>query len=102
MKVKVIGLKRWKGTVDGKAIDSGKLFVEVRLDDSRNTADALAKGYASEELKVAPEVVHRLEHLPLPFEAEVSTERVSNGRQSREHVTDVRPVELVKPFKAAA
>ena len=102
---KVVGIKRFAGTLDGKTIDSGKLFVEVKLDDSRNSAQQFAKGFATEELRLPTgELVKRIEHLPLPFYADVDTERVSNGRESKEVVLDVRPVEVVKaaPVKAAA
>lgn len=100
---KLVGRKRWKGTVDGKAIDSAKLFVEVQLDDSRNTADAAAAGFCVEEIRLEDsEQLRRLEHLPLPCMIEIETVRVSNGKSSRERVIDVRPVELAKPVKAAA
>jgi hypothetical protein len=101
MRVKVIGLKRFQGTVDGKSIDSGKLFIEVRLDERRNGTDQFAKGLAVEELRLpGSEMVRRLESLPLPFLAEVSTERVSNGRTASEVVVDVVPVDAAK-LKAA-
>ncbi|WHZ11200.1 MAG: hypothetical protein OJF60_001639 [Burkholderiaceae bacterium] len=90
---KVVALKRWKGSLDGKAIDSAKLYIEVKLDDSRNGVDQFAKGVFTEELRLpSSELVKRLERLPLPFMAEVDTERVGNGRESREVVLDVRPV----------
>jgi hypothetical protein len=100
VKVKVIGVKRFEGTVDGKSIKSGKLYVEVKLDDSRNSATQFAKGMASEELRVDQEVIKRIEHLSTPFMAEVDTERVSNGREAKEVVIDVRPIDLVKKVAA--
>ncbi len=105
MKVKVIGLKRFEGVVDGKSIVSGKLFCEVKLDDSRNGEKQSAKGFAAEELRVSADIVKRLEHLPLPFMADAETERVSNGKEAREVVIDVRPLDVVRPAaqpKAAA
>ena len=90
---KVVGIKRFTGTVDGKAIDSGKLFIEVKLDDSRNSKDQFSKGFFTEELRLSSsELVKRLQEVPLPFMAEVDTERVGNGRESREVVLDVRPI----------
>lgn len=94
MKVKVIGMKRFSGSVDGKLINSGKIFCEVRLDNSRNSADQYANGFACEELRVSPEIIKRIEHNPVPFVADVDTERVSNGKEAREMVLDVRPLEL--------
>lgn len=104
MRVKVVGLKRFTGSVDGSHIDSGKLFVEVKLDGSRNNKDQHAAGFAVEELRLpSSELVKRLEHLPLPFLAEVETERVSNGKQAREVVIEVKPmaVDVSKPAKVA-
>lgn len=100
---KVVGVKRFEGVVDGKALKSGKLYVEVRLDDSRNSADQHSKGYFTEELKkVDPELIKRIEHIPLPAIFELDTERVGNGRESHEVVLDIRPVDLVKPASAKA
>lgn len=107
MRVKVIGIKRFEGTLDGKSINSGKLYCEVKLDDSRNGQTQFAKGLALEEIRLpSAELVKRIEHLPLPFMAELDTERVSNGRESKEVVYDVRPIDLasaapVKAVKAA-
>lgn len=92
---KVVGLKRWAGTMEGKEIDSAKIYVEVKLDDTRNgkdgKTDQFAKGIAVEELRL-PNGRHlaSIEGYDLPFYVDVSTERVSNGKQSREVVTGVR------------
>lgn len=95
---KVVGFKRFQGSMDGKPIDSGKLYIEIKLDDSRNSAQQFARGVFTEELRLpSSELVKRIEHLPLPFLAEIDTERVGNGRESREVVLDVRPVDVVKP-----
>jgi hypothetical protein len=108
MRVKVIGFKRFEGNLDGKDISSGKLFAEVRLDDSRNGDKQFAKGIAVEEIRLpSAELVKRIEHIPPPFFCELETERVSNGRESREVVFDLRPIDVapptvVKPAKAAA
>lgn len=98
MKVKVVGAKRWKGTLDGKAVDSAKVFIEVKLDGSRNGdrdgTSAFAGGVCTEELKCPSDAIKRVEHIPFPYMAEVDTERVSNGRDVREVVIDIRPIEL--------
>lgn len=101
---KITGIKRFDGVVDGKQLSSGKLYVEIRLDDSRNGEKQLSKGTYTEELtKVDIELIKRIEHIPLPAVFEMETERVGNGREARELVLDIRPVELVKapPVKVA-
>lgn len=110
----IVGVKRFYGRVDGNNIDSGKLYVECKLDDSRNSSDQFSKGVFTEELRLpSSELVKRIEHLPLPFYADIDTERVGNGKLSKEIVLDVRPVQQapqsaraagssVMPVKAAA
>jgi hypothetical protein len=90
MKVRVTGAKFFEGNIDGKSINSGKLYTECKLDDSRGNA----KGFFTEEWKVTSELVKRILHLPFPFECELVTERVGNGRESREVVIDLRPVDM--------
>lgn len=108
MKVKIVGIKRWKGVLDGKTIDSAKVFIEVKMDGSRNGdrdgSSAFAGGFCTEELKCPSEAIRRVEHLPLPFYADLETERVSNGKTTSEVVLDVRPVDVVRalPEKKAA
>ena len=93
----IVGMKRWKGTVDGSSVDSAKLYAEVHLDDTRNDMNPgqWARGKAAEELKVTGELVERVRHVPLPFVCDVTTKRVSNGKQSREVVIDIRPREAI-------
>lgn len=102
MQVKVVGLKRWKGTMEGKTIDSAKLYVQVKLDGTRNGdnngVSQFAAGFATEEIRLPNgEMLRKLESTPVPFLAELDTERVSNGREAREVVVGVRLVEPVKP-----
>lgn len=90
---KVVGMKRWKGTLEGKLIDSAKVFVEVKLDDTRN-ADAenqFGSGMATEEIRL-PGGRHILgiEGRTLPFYADLSMERVSNGKVARDVCTGIR------------
>lgn len=98
MKVRVTGAKFFEGNIDGKSINSGKLYTECKLDDSRGNA----KGYFCEEWKVTSELVKRILHLPMPFDAMLETERVGNGRESREVVIDLRPVGAAPEIKKAA
>jgi hypothetical protein len=93
--MEITGFKRFKGTVDGSAIDSAKVFVRIKLDDSRNSADQRAGGFCTEELRVDPAILKRIEHNPMPLLCDVETERVSNGKAARDVVVDIRPVEAV-------
>lgn len=102
--VEVVGLKAFKGTVQGEAIDSGKLFARVKFDQRYNEKGKnFAAGTFVEEWKLpSSEHVFRMQHLPLPFMCDLDVERVSNGKETREVVTDCRPVERPSVVQKAA
>lgn len=106
MKVKVTGFKYFTGKLDdGKTINSGKLYAECKLDSSRNDSDRQwSSGTFTEEFKLPVEAVKRIMHIPCPFMAELDIERVGNGKEARDQVTDVRPIDQPKavPVRAAA
>jgi hypothetical protein len=93
--VEVIGMKAFKGNVQGDAIDSGKLFARTKLNERNNREGELfAKGEAIEEWRLPnSEAVFRMKHLPLPFMCKLDIERVSNGKETKEIVIEARPVE---------
>ena len=93
-KCKVTGVKFFSGTIDGKKIDSGKIFIEEQLDFTTGRA----KGYASQEYSLgSAEAVQSLMHNPFPFTADVEFVRVTNGDTTKNIVTGVRPLEIVPP-----
>lgn len=94
--VEVIGMKAFKGVVQGDAIDSGKLFARTKLNERNNRPGELfARGEAIEEWKLPDaDAVFRMQHLPMPFMCKLEIERVSNGKETREIVIEARPVEL--------
>lgn len=95
-RVKVLGFKRFKGTLEGKEIDSGKLFIEVNLNGQRNGKDSWASGVCTEEIRLPNgEFCKQLEHVPMPAQVELQLERVSNGKESRETVVSAQLVEQV-------
>jgi len=98
-KVKVTGVKFFKDSIDGKMIDSGKVFIEEALDFTTKRA----KGYATQEYSVgSAEVAQGLMHNEFPIIAEVEFLRVTNGDVSKNIVTSVRPVESGAPRGKAA
>lgn len=102
--LRVVGVKRFQGVMDdGKAIDSGKLFVECKFDTSRNGEREFASGCFVEELRLdSSAMVREIENLPLPALFEVQTERVGNGKTVRERVLSIRPHVPAGAEKAAA
>lgn len=101
--VEVIGMKAFKGVVNGNQVDSGTLFAVVKLDERYNREDRESHnhkcGNAIEEWKLpSAEHVFRMKHLKPsmanPIVVKLDIERVSNGKESTEMVVDCRPVEL--------
>lgn len=89
-RVKVMGVKFFKGDIDGKGIDSGKIFVEEALDFTTGRA----KGYASQEYSLGKaELAQAIMHHEYPLIAEVEFLRVTNGDTSKNIVTNLRPIE---------
>ena len=84
----VMGFKSFTGNIDGNQIDSGTLFVELKLKgkDSKGTATEAYKTTNSESIK-------RIFHLEPPFLAALTMEEETNGKGSvTKVVTDVRPI----------
>jgi hypothetical protein len=108
MRAQVVGAKRFKGTVDGKDINSGKLYVLTSLNGQRNSADSFAMGACTEELALKDgefikvlEVDQRLIRGEMVW-VELELERVTNGRESRDLVVGAKVIPAEKPLKAAA
>lgn len=96
--VEVVGMKAFKGSVSGEAIDSATLFGRIKLDQRYNKpGENFKAGYSVEEWKMPnAETVFRMQHLSLPFFCSLEIERVSNGKETKEMVIDARPVEPVQ------
>lgn len=91
-KVKVTGVKFFKGDIDGKGIDSGKVFIEEPLDFTTGRA----KGFASQEYSVGKaEVAQAIMHNEFPLVAEVEFMRVTNGDTTKNIVVGIKPVERI-------
>lgn len=102
LKVELVGMKAFKGKLDGKEINSGALYTKVKLDERHNRKDQEGTnwkfGHSVEEWKVPDaEIVMRLAHLKpsidRPVMVRLEVERVSNGRETKEVVIDCRPLQ---------
>lgn len=98
-RVKVCGVKFFKGDIDGKGIDSGKVFIEEPLDFTTGRA----KGYATQEYAIGKaDAAMAIMHLEFPLLAEVEFMRVTNGDTTKNIVTSIRPMERAEDKKKAA
>ena len=83
------GARMFKGDLDGKGIDSGKLYIEVSLKASDNSF-----GMCTQEMKCANSaIVQGIKHLPFPFLAELDIDLVSTSKGAEQTITAVRPLQ---------
>lgn len=97
-KVTVRGAKIFKGNIDGKDMDSGKLFTDVDLKGETSW------GVCTQELKCKDSaIVQAISHNPFPFLAEVQILMESNGKVTTQLVTSIKPLqrEAAQASKAA-
>lgn len=97
--VEVVGMKAFKGVIDGKSMDSGVFYSMVRLDERFNKpGENFKSGNSIEEWKLgSSELVFRVAHLKPsktnPVMMCLEIERVSNGKETKEIVMDATLVE---------
>lgn len=94
MKMHILGMKKFKGNVDGQDYDSTTVFVRMRQDDSKGTA----KGFVGQDLRFGDSTnFDKLSSLTFPFEADVETDTVSNGKGGMKTIiVDLRPIQAAK------
>jgi hypothetical protein len=93
---KVTGFKYWdEPAQDGKAIDSGTVYIETSLKGGN------AKGFATHEFKCSSaSIIKQIHHTPPPFMAMLTLEQETDGKGgSRQIVTRIEPT---KPAQASA
>ena len=99
--VDVVGIKAFRGEIDGKTIDSASLFSIVKLDNRFNKKDEKSTnwkiGFALEEWKlpnseIAMRMIHINPSIKAPVPVRLTVERVSNGRETTEVIIDAAPV----------
>lgn len=85
------GAKLFRGNIDGKDLDSGKLFVDVELKGETSW------GTCTQELKCeGSQLIESIKHNPFPFIAELTMVEESNGKISTKKVVGVKPLQAVK------
>lgn len=98
--VDVIGATAFKGTIDGRKYDSGKLFFITRLDIRQNAQEGESlnwkAGHTVDFYKVpnsvlAMRVIDMKPTLQKPVSVKIVIERFSNGRESQDVIVDVVP-----------
>lgn len=101
MKMQICGIEVSEGISkkSGKPYSMGRLHTLVALAPAMG--DNIAKGLIGTTYDCDPVLLRKLEHLPFPINAEVDTAPQVKFGARVEIVTDVRPLEVVKPAKVA-
>lgn len=89
------GAKFFRGNIDGKDLDSGKIFVDVELKGETSF------GICTQELKCeGSNLIEGIKHNTFPFIAELTMIEESNGKTSTKKVIAIKPMQAVKEPKA--
>jgi hypothetical protein len=97
-RVTIRGAKLFRGNLDGKDIDSGKIFTDVDLSGEN------AWGVCTQEMKCeSSKLIEAIKHNTFPFIAEVGIVQKSSGKTSSMVVVSIKPLqrEAAKPAAAA-
>lgn len=95
---RVIGMKKFKGDIDGRPFDSTTVFIETKLDDR----SGFRRGACTNDFNAGKsDVYDRLSAIALPAEFEVEWDTVSNGKRSQQIIVDIRPHKPAPSAKAA-
>src|SRR5438046_7665627 len=90
-RVTIRGAKWFRGNLDSKDIDSGKIFTDVELKGETSF------GTCTQELKcIDSKLIESIKHNPFPFIAEIGIQEMSNGKVSTKVVTSIKPMQAVK------
>jgi CTX phage RstB protein len=93
MKATIIGTLLKEGTSMKTGTAKPYAIAEIYVMVPFSERDLGAKGYMGGNHKVNPEVVKKINHLPLPLDVELDTRDVMlYGKQSLE-IVDIRPVQ---------
>lgn len=101
MRCKVLGMKFFRGSVEGTQYDNTKIYVEVKLDDTQGRA----VGFATQEYVAGDSSVYEAHKSdPFPGEYELDIETVTSGSKMKQVVRGMRRVKFhddKKDVKAA-
>lgn len=92
----VTGFTRFKGDIDGQAIDANTVFMLVSIGSMGKGSRTAARKCASED------VLKKIEHLPFPIEAEVVLEEQATAKKEQLVVLEIRPLARTAPQPKAA
>ncbi|MBB5190724.1 hypothetical protein HNQ50_001446 [Silvimonas terrae] len=91
---KVLGMKYFKDTVDGKAYDSTTIYAAVDLDNSRGQARGLG---CAEYKSTTSDLFHTRKDVKFPCDCELVLDMVTNGKVTKFQLVDFTPLGAAAP-----
>lgn len=82
----VTGFTKFKGDIDGQAIDANTVFIEVSIGQMGKGTRTVARKCLSED------VIKKVEHLPFPIQAEIVLEEQATAKKEQLVVLEIRPL----------
>ena len=80
----VLGMKKFVGTIEGKAYDMTKIFIQTQLDTSQGTA----AGFATNEIAAGDShIFEQFKGSKFPCDFDIDFQFVSNGKVMKQGVT---------------
>lgn len=80
----------------GNAYSIGTIYTMTKLAPPLGGADNVSKGYMGDRYPCDAAILRKIQHLPFPINAEVTTEDVMRFGKRETIVADVQPVDVVK------
>ncbi len=89
MKVRVTGMKFFKGEVEGTNYDSTTVFIETKIDDRNGRG----RGTATQDYKCGDSTVYA-EHLnlQLPADMDIEFENVTTGKKTTQIIRNISAI----------
>ena len=95
---RVVGMKKFKGDIDGRNFDTTTVYIETKLDDRNGQR----RGHCSVDFNAGKsDVYDRLAGVGLPSDFEVEWDTVSNGSRTRQVIVEIRPFKPAQAPKPA-
>ncbi|WP_182341313.1 hypothetical protein [Comamonas koreensis] len=94
----IVGIEIMEGTSKktGNAYSIGTVHTMTKLAPAMGGADNVSKGFMGDRYQCDANIIRKIQHLPFPIAADVTTEDVMRFGKRESIVTDIVPTEVVK------
>lgn len=94
----IVGIEIMEGTSKktGNAYSMGTIHTMTKLAPPMGGADNVSKGFMGDRYQCDANILRKIQHLPFPIAADVTTEDVMRFGKRESVVTDIQPVSVEK------